>query len=69
MCPSKDLELTVAHRGAVLSLLPNEAIVTSTVARSHYGVCANSLYDDSEDTGQPTWYDASIGKRKIKKAS
>lgn len=59
--------MTSDTRGAVLSQLPNEALVTSVVAARHYGVWAHQQYED-EDAGQKTWYDASHGHLRINKA-
>ena len=56
--------LTLRSRGAVLSQLPNEALVTSVVATRHYGVRATSQYVD-EDVGQETWFDESRGHYRV----
>jgi hypothetical protein len=55
--------LTVT-RGAVLSQLPNEALVTSVVAPRHYGVKADCRIED-EDLGQKSEYDARLGFVKV----
>ncbi|KAL3954485.1 hypothetical protein ACCO45_010048 [Purpureocillium lilacinum] len=46
-------------KGATLSKLPREAIVTSTSSTRHYGVEAWSVFRSAEDLGQPTrvWRD------------
>src|ERR1700722_16058986 len=62
-------KLTFVHRGAVLSQLPTEAVVTSTIAARHYGVMCRSPYNELEDAGQERIYDASLGKYKVQKVS
>lgn len=64
----KILSLNIS-RGAVLSQLPEEAAITSTVSTKHYGVSANSTYDEKEDAGQPTTVHKYNGKRRVKRAS
>ncbi|KAL9027295.1 MAG: hypothetical protein Q9196_004162 [Gyalolechia fulgens] len=54
-------------RGAVLSVLPQEAAITSTVATKHYGVAANAPYDKNEDAGQPSITNRYTGKEKVSK--
>ncbi|KAI4202012.1 MAG: hypothetical protein LQ350_002917 [Teloschistes chrysophthalmus] len=54
-------------RGAVLSQLPQEAAITSTVATKHLGVAANAPYDEREDRGQPTTTNKYTGKQKVSK--
>ncbi|KAI9647988.1 hypothetical protein NHQ30_002616 [Ciborinia camelliae] len=49
-------------KGAVLSRLPRKAMVVSTQATRHYGVLANSNYDDDEDRGQPKTRDPYYGE-------
>jgi hypothetical protein len=66
---SKGIRLILAYRGAVLSQLPEEAVITSTVAPRHYGVSANEDYNQYEDAGQRPSYDASLGKSRVKKVS
>ncbi|KAH0566440.1 hypothetical protein GP486_000152 [Trichoglossum hirsutum] len=44
-------------KGAVLSQMPQEAVITSVVAPRHYGVTANNIYRESEDAGQPKIWD------------
>ena len=56
--------LTLKPRGAVLSQLPNEALVTSIVATRHYGVRARYQYAD-EDIGQETWFDEFHGNYRV----
>ncbi|GAB0134427.1 hypothetical protein EsDP_00002801 [Epichloe bromicola] len=41
-------------KGAVLSQLPRQTIVASTVATRHYGTRINLVYDRARDLGQPT---------------
>jgi len=45
------------NRGAVLSQMPREAVVTSTKSVRHYGVSANAVYKEAEDAGQPKIWD------------
>lgn len=45
------------NRGAVLSQMPHEAVVTSTKSVRHYGVSANAIYKEAEDAGQPKIWD------------
>lgn len=40
------------NRGAVLSKVPREALITSIVATRHYGISASMNWRD-EDAGQP----------------
>lgn len=54
-------------RGAVLSQLPQEAAITSTVATKHYGVSASAVYSEAEDSGQPTSIHRFDGKRRVQK--
>jgi len=54
-------------RGAVLSQLPKEAMITSSVATRHYGVAASSLYNSYEDKGQTILLDQQTGKEKVMK--
>ncbi|KAL8865909.1 MAG: hypothetical protein Q9198_009115 [Flavoplaca austrocitrina] len=53
--------------GAVLSQLPQEAAITSTVATKHYGVSANAAYDRREDAGQEVIIDKYTGKKQVSK--
>lgn len=57
----------MAKKGAVLSQLPQEAAITSTVATKHLGVAANAPYDEREDRGQPTTTNKYTGKQKVSK--
>ncbi|KIX02411.1 uncharacterized protein Z518_08352 [Rhinocladiella mackenziei CBS 650.93] len=52
-------------KGAVLSQLPNEALITSVVAPRHYGVKAHWRYDPVKDAGQKSWYDSSHGHLRV----
>ncbi|KAL8671694.1 MAG: hypothetical protein Q9168_003816 [Polycauliona sp. 1 TL-2023] len=61
-----DLKL-IRGRGAVLSQLPEEAAITSTVATKHYGVSANHHYDEIEDSGQPTKTNRYSGAIRVEK--
>ena len=45
-------------RGAVMSQLPSEARVVTSIAAKHYGVSARSLYDGIKDEGHTKIYDA-----------
>ena len=51
----------------MLSQLPHEAIVTSTVAPRHYGVVAFAIFDEVEDAGEAKTRDDSTGKWLVKK--
>ncbi|KAH7175320.1 hypothetical protein EDB81DRAFT_769600 [Dactylonectria macrodidyma] len=42
-------------KGAALSRMPREAIVTSTSATCHYGVSARAIHDSILDHGRPTF--------------
>ena len=53
----------------MLSMLPREAAITSTVATKHYGVAANCTYDETEDAGQPTSVNKYTGKTRVSKVS
>ncbi|RAL62854.1 hypothetical protein DID88_004695 [Monilinia fructigena] len=54
-------------KGAVLSRLPQEAVIVSTQATRHYGVSAMELHDDEIDKGQLKVYDASDGKSRAQR--
>jgi len=54
-------------KGAVLSQLPQKAVVTSTVATRHYGIVALSPYNATEDMGQPTLIDHWTSKVRVRK--
>lgn len=51
-------------RGAALSKLPNNAIVTSISAVRHYGVQAGCIFDPAIDNGQRTYVDPFDGATK-----
>jgi hypothetical protein len=38
-------------QGAVLSMMPNEATIVSSVATKHYGISVRGSYDESVDAG------------------
>jgi hypothetical protein len=40
-----------------MSQLPEEAVITSSVATKHYGVSANGVYNEDEDAGQKKVWD------------
>ncbi|KAL8887793.1 MAG: hypothetical protein Q9215_004678 [Flavoplaca cf. flavocitrina] len=63
----KKFSLLISFRGAVLSQLPQEAAITSTVATKHYGVSANAAYDRREDAGQEVIIDKYTGKKQVSK--
>ncbi|TGO63683.1 hypothetical protein BCON_0011g00230 [Botryotinia convoluta] len=48
-------------KGAVLSCLPQKAVIVSTQATKHYGVSARPPYDNKIDKGQWKVYDSSTG--------
>ncbi|KAI5460779.1 hypothetical protein BGZ63DRAFT_414898 [Mariannaea sp. PMI_226] len=54
-------------KGAVLSRMPREAIVTTTSATRHYGVSSWNAHDPIRDAGQPTkiWRDGTTRSRKM----
>ncbi|MCJ1377667.1 hypothetical protein MMC17_000763 [Xylographa soralifera] len=54
-------------KGAVLSQLPQEASITSSVATRHYGVAALSSYNEAEDSGQPKKRDDNTGIDRVLK--
>ncbi|KAL8642198.1 MAG: hypothetical protein Q9226_008534, partial [Calogaya cf. arnoldii] len=54
-------------KGAVLSQLPQEAAITSTVATKHYGVAANATYHEREDAGQAITINKYTGKQRVSK--
>lgn len=54
-------------KGAILSQLPSEAVITSTVAVRHYGVEAHSVYKESEDAGQPKFWNKYYGQYRCSK--
>lgn len=55
--------------GAVLSQLPQEALIVSNQATRHYGVSALSIYEEKIDEGQPKIWDSSIGKFRVSRVS
>lgn len=57
------------NRGAVLSKLPEAAIITSSSATRHYGVRIRYTYDHSVDYGQITHVDHYTGKQQASRAS
>jgi len=54
-------------RGAILSELPQEAAVVSSIAQRNYGIKARSDYIAHEDRGQPKQWDAYLGKHRVTK--
>ncbi|MCJ1301655.1 hypothetical protein MMC08_004456, partial [Hypocenomyce scalaris] len=54
-------------KGAVLSQLPDEATITSSVATRHYGVSANNDWEEIRDRGQEKVWLESHGKFKVAK--
>ncbi|MCJ1283392.1 hypothetical protein MMC26_002720 [Xylographa opegraphella] len=54
-------------KGAVLSQLPQEASITSSVATRHYGVSAMSTYNEAEDSGQIKKKDTYTGVDRVSK--
>ena len=52
-------------KGAVLSQLPNEALVKSVVASRHDDVTAHLHYDEVRDAGKYGWYEASHGNQRV----
>lgn len=58
---------SLQNSGGVLSQLPQEASIVSTVATRHYGVSASSNYNEIEDAGQPRRYDRYEGCDRVTK--
>lgn len=56
-------------KGAALSKMPSQAVVTGVAAVRHYGVQALADFDSSIDQGQPTVYDACTGLYKVSRMS
>ncbi|KAL9090220.1 MAG: hypothetical protein Q9159_002120 [Coniocarpon cinnabarinum] len=54
-------------RGAVLSMMPQQATVTKSVSKKHWGVSAHCTYDATSDAGEPRWFDAFTGEDRIHK--
>lgn len=54
-------------RGAVMSQLPSEASVVTSIAPKHYGVAARSLYIEEEDAGQEKSWDIEYEQWRVKK--
>ncbi|KAF4626672.1 hypothetical protein G7Y89_g11485 [Cudoniella acicularis] len=52
-------------KGAVLSQLPQEALIVSNQATRHYGVEATSLFEERTDKGQMKHFDKSTGKYRV----
>jgi len=49
-------DLKIFLRGAALSKLPQVTVISS-VAERHYGVAANSIWDESRDKGREKLWD------------
>lgn len=56
-------------RGAALSKLPRQAVVTSTCATKHYGVTAWSTHDPLVDVGVPICVPLLDGKERSERVS
>lgn len=56
-------------RGAVLSQLPHEAVVTSTIAPRNYGVAAMDIFDEVRDKDQARTRDETTGRWRVKRVS
>lgn len=54
-------------RGAVLSQMPQEAVVTATKCVRHYGVSCTNIYKESEDAGQEKFWDKLEGVYRVSK--
>jgi hypothetical protein len=54
-------------KGAVLSQMPHEAVVTATKCVRHYGVSANAVYKEAEDAGQEKIWDTLEGIYRVSK--
>jgi hypothetical protein len=46
------IQANLNSRGAVLSQLPQEALIVSNQATRHYGVSAHAIFDEEEDEEQ-----------------
>lgn len=53
----------------MLSQLPDEATITSSVATRHYGVSAMTEWEESRDRGQEKDWSETDGKYKVAKVS
>lgn len=60
-------ERLTRSRGAVLSQMPSEAVVTVTKCPRHYGVSANAIYKEAEDAGQEKIWDSLEGVYRVSK--
>jgi hypothetical protein len=50
------IQADLNFRGAVLSQLPQEALIVSNQATRHYGVSSNAIFDEEEDEERnKTW--------------
>lgn len=54
-------------KGAVLSCLPSEAAVTSSIATRHYGTAISSRYSSVEDLGEEKTWDECDGMYRCQK--
>jgi hypothetical protein len=55
------------NRGAVLSQMPHQAVVTATKCVRHYGVSAGIVYKEAEDAGQEKIWDSFEGIYRVMK--
>ncbi|KAL9053629.1 MAG: hypothetical protein Q9162_004657 [Coniocarpon cinnabarinum] len=52
-------------KGAVLSLMPDKAIVTTSISKKHWGVAASCPYDATLDSSQEKHYNYCDGEYKV----
>ena len=61
------IQANFKFRGAVLSQLPQEALIVSNQATRHYGVSANAIFDEEEDEERNKTWDPVRGVWQIRK--
>jgi hypothetical protein len=49
------IQADLRFRGAVLSRLPQEALIVSNQATRHYGVSANAIFNEEDEERNKTW--------------
>lgn len=68
-CVCARTSLKIIHRGAVLSKLPHQAIITSVVATRHYGVEMHCDNENDADKARPQIWCNFEKKNKVLKVS
>jgi hypothetical protein len=63
------IQANLKFRGAVLSQLPQEALIVSNQATRHYGVSANAIFDEEEDDERNKMWDPVCGVWQIRKVT